>query len=68
MDEEISDVTPHLSLYSNPAREEIELTTGKNSGEVIVNLYETRGNLVYSETHQARNWIKKQKLDIHNLA
>ena len=57
-----------MSLYPNPARDEIELTTGKRQGEAILRITDVKGQVQYIKTYEPGSWEPQQKLDINDLA
>ena len=57
-----------LSLYPNPAREEIELVTGKKSSKVHLRILDVKGQEVFSQAYQTGDWKTNQRLDLSDYA
>jgi hypothetical protein len=56
-----------LSVYPNPARNEVTLSTGQKKGEVTLLVYDPNGKLVSNQSYEPGDWKTSTRLDLENM-
>ena len=61
------DGNSQLSLYPNPARDEVALTTGVKKGDVTLMIIDSKGQEVFTQTYEPGDWKTSTKLDLKDM-
>jgi hypothetical protein len=56
-----------LSVYPNPVRYMLEMTSEKKEGEVMLQIIDIQGQVVFEKSYQRGDWNPSQRLNISNI-